>query len=704
MPRKIITAVHGVGDQRRCETIQLVVNQFARYCNAPLGYPLGNLNAMLFPFAGGAPGPGAYLVQSPPFSGPLGFAEVYWAGVPRDLAKDGYTLEDTKKWGATVVERVRAMDVKRPGCRRQKEAKYDLIADVVAELIQTIGVLGTLLYLLNKANLFTFDLDKLLVDYVDDVQVVAEFGTYRGKILDTFHSAMKAVHDGDPEAEIYIVAHSEGTVIAFVGILQAISRLPEQEKRDGKNAACAWVNQLRGLMTIGSPLNKHVLLWPELFNKLESPPSAPPGQPIHWVNYYDYGDPIGFELGATRKWMSEEPHKWTPFFRFDENADDIGFTRYLFPGKAHIDYWEDKGVFGHFIENVVKLPSAINQSTAEQIYKRPGSGLWPRLVSPTLPYLWAAILLFTGVFLLYKAVVGYTLPFTEPAWNVFRNVAAIGLLLTGVTAAVRIPRLTNTRPWWLAGYTLLIAGIVLFPFIMSPSAKFRLGSVFLIGKEWGVGNWLIAPLNYLATPLGRLGVRGPTLGVLFIALITTIFICALSRLFPRWGLYPLIWLGAAVVFGVVAMRMFDESAHKKFATARTALADLLPANRLDEASADLVERYVSSGAEDFNDFLTTASSSLLREDHYKDDAKQVKATKEKIQVEPPAPTAKESSDAGSAARPVWPVILAGAVFLYMWALAAHVFDLVVVWQHYIRSSAILDRLYEVRGFAPRETP
>jgi hypothetical protein len=713
MPNKIIVAIHGVGDQRRCETIQLVVRQFAQYCAAPLGFPLGGLNAELFPLPGGAAGPGAYLVKSPPFSGPLGFAEVYWAGIPRDLAKDGYILEDVKQWGATVVERVRAIDEKVHGCRPGTDAKYGLAADVIDELIQTIGVLGVLLYLLGKANLFTFDLNKILVDYVDDVQVVAEFGNYRGEILKTFHAAMKAVYDGDPNAEIYIVAHSEGTVVAFLGILEAISRLPGEEA--GKPAASPWVKQLRGLMTIGSPLNKHVLLWPELFDKL-TPPTRQTTRPIHWVNYYDYGDPIGFELEATRRWMDEKEHHWRPFFEFDPNKDDVGFTRYLFPGKAHIDYWQDKDVFGHFIEHVVQLPPRLPPAagaapaaggTKPKSFERPVSTLTAQIFSPTLPYLWAAILLFIGVFLMYKAVVGYTLPFKEPPWSIFRNVFAIGLLLIGVTAAVRIPRLTNVWQWRTAGVLLFFAGVILFPFILTPGAKYRLGFIFLIGKEAGFGDGLIAVLNQFAAYLPWLGVRGPTFGILALALFTTLIIYLLSRMFPRWGVTPLILGGGAVVLGVAGMRMFDTNAREKFMAARAALAGRLPEERLDEASADLLERYVSAGshAGDFDHFLEAERSNLLKEGHYKEDAERTAAATAKAKERAPsAPAKEESAGAASDTRPVWPVILAGAIFLYLWWLAAHVFDLIVVWQHYIRSSAILDRLNKARGLPPRSTP
>ena len=49
-------------------------------------------------------------------------------------------------------------------------------------------------------------------------------------------------------------------------------------------------------MTIGSPLNKHVRFWPELFDRYKSKKADQAILPIPWKNYYDFGDPIGFNL------------------------------------------------------------------------------------------------------------------------------------------------------------------------------------------------------------------------------------------------------------------------------------------------------------------------------------------------------------------------------------------------------------------------
>ena len=121
--RKILVAVHGIGDQIRCETIQAVAYQLCRYCGQPADIPLGRFNAgvgfntgkVTAPGAG-APGLSAFLVKSPPdpkLPEGIGFAEIYWADIPRGPAADRYTLEETKRWARTVVERVRTQDWER---------------------------------------------------------------------------------------------------------------------------------------------------------------------------------------------------------------------------------------------------------------------------------------------------------------------------------------------------------------------------------------------------------------------------------------------------------------------------------------------------------------------------------------------------------------------------------------------------------------
>jgi hypothetical protein len=45
--------------------------------------------------------------------------------------------------------------------------------------------------------------------------------------------------------------------------------------------------------------------------------------------------------------------------------------------------------------------------------------------------------------------------------------------------------------------------------------------------------------------------------------------------------------------------------------------------------------------------------------------------------------------------PTWPLVVATAAFLYLWVLAALLFDLIVVWHVYIRSSLINEKIREI---------
>jgi hypothetical protein len=84
-------------------------------------------------------------------------------------------------------------------------------------------------------------------------------------------------------------------------------------------------------MTIGSPIEVHHLLWPELWQDLrphESLKRTPLGIP--WHNYYDYGDPIAYALDSTKAWMHTQG--------FDRHLllAEKGFGRSYLPGKASL--------------------------------------------------------------------------------------------------------------------------------------------------------------------------------------------------------------------------------------------------------------------------------------------------------------------------------------------------------------------------------
>ncbi len=518
--KKVVVAVHGVGSQVRYATIQAVVAQFCRYYHSPPAIPLGSFHNAQATFAFSPPLPAPQLES-------LAFAEVYWARVPQDAVSDHDTLEEARKWTMTLVERLRLRYAPGPPANRQARAKrrdFELLRQVLSEMIQTVTVLERLCFIADRAGLFTFDLRRLLDDYLGDVQVVAEFGDSRRKILDAFSKVLCDAHAQYPGAELHIVAHSEGTVVTLLGLLEAF-RAAEPP---------AWTRSVRGLMTIGSPIDKHLTLWPELF--AGGPPTPQPGiEPIEWCNYYDRGDPIGFELDAARCWIAD--HGWSGVFGFRPDRD-IGFIRYPFPGKAHVDYWEDEAVFRHFIAHVVKPeaartgkpPLAGRKAAVVRGVPVPGDDLIYKWSSTLLPYLLVFAMLFLAAYFPFKAISAYTSPHPVPGSEIGTaaialDVAGSALLLFGMTIAARLPQLTRAWTW-------------------------RLCAVVVYGVLAGIASLLLPATGGVdprLPPLNAWGLGFPSIVVVIASLL-------FSWLRPGWGFKPLLALGGGMLFTIAMHR------------------------------------------------------------------------------------------------------------------------------------------------------
>jgi hypothetical protein len=550
---KVIVAVHGVGEQLRCEAEQAVAARFALDMNPALPLmPLGHFHV------GRAGDVGVSALIGPPRDWDsddrrnIHFAEVYWANVPRDIVKQADTLEEAKAWGRTVVSRARALhDTYVRG--DLDPGDFELAAGAVDEIVETVGVLENLLAVLAKAGIFKFDLAPLLRNYVGDVQVVADFALYRDAIVSSFQQVLDkvdeamtvmahelaarhaAVHRWDADRtrqweaqvglEIHVVAHSEGTVVSFLGLLKALSGVAVADPTIANATApgLGWVRHVRGFMTFGSPIDKHLVLWPEIWKDLRHI-RAPGGIAIEWRNYYDHGDPIGFELDTARQWMQDND---IDAFRFGP-GDDVGFARYLLPGKAHIDYWKDKDVFRHFIDDVV-----IRRSKSP-----PPSSKWlPTLLGAPLAYTLTITFHAAAVYLLYKAVASWQVKDHATTLATVVNVLVLTCLLGGVTFAARLPRLVNRRRWiWL------------------PTAVvgFLVGAAPLWMAVQGVRPPPIVALDELMGSFG-LARRGD-LAMLLVALITASSGWWAART-PRHGRRWLVSLGSTAVASLVLLVM-----------------------------------------------------------------------------------------------------------------------------------------------------
>jgi len=617
---KVIVAVHGVGDQVMSETVQKVINRFCRYHGETMGVPLGkikNLSVLKNPYDrkcdceksdseksdSEQTNSSEYLCK--PFKmsdlgydgelGKLSFVEVHWADLARAVDESRFLLEETKSWSKTIVERLP---------KRYKEAEqftpkeFDALRLLLREMLETLRTLENLFKVTALAGLFKFDLGVVLNSYLGDVQIVTEFDDVREKILDRFRNIMENL---PKDFDIYIVAHSEGTVVTLLSLLEAMSS-PE---------AHGWLNQVRGLMTIGSPLDKHLLLWRELFEPNGKPLTQEwkPSSQIEWRNYYDNGDPIGFELEGLRHWLYE--NKWTAFnFKGTEDLNeteenkaekslygrcrdhvkkkwapsihDFGFTRYYFPGKAHNDYWGDNQVFGHFIQTVVyqkeletddankkdkfmpkeagfgKKPSGSESSNLKKnnpdYSNPPSTKRLALLTSYCAPYLMLMALMFIGVYVLYKAVKGplagedvstlgqlIKISQRESAFDILKSVFGISSLLAGMTFLARIPRLTIAWHWRLFGAPICFAMGALGYFVTMQADRDFLGaSLYQALYTIGAG----IGVRLLQNPI-----IGATWGMIVVALIVVLLSWLAEKLFPKWGLRTL------VIFGGVAMAM-----------------------------------------------------------------------------------------------------------------------------------------------------
>lgn len=608
--KKLIVAVHGIGDQFQFATIQTVANRFCSFASVPEALPLGRFYDETI----GQPPQVAYMSQivlDKISSDAVGFVEVYWADIPRIPENEGYTLEESKKWGKTVIDRLRPQSKADPKTLSPND--LEMAKGLLEEMLDTLTVLDRLMLIADKAGLFKFDLQKILIKYLGDVQLVADFKKYRDKILHRFFEVMNYLANFAPQAEIYIVAHSEGTVVAFLSLLEAIrNHVPvDAGEATSHNPAltCEWVKQVRGMMTIGSPIDKHLVLWRHLWTDFEtsSHPIHPPHK-IRWRNYYDYGDPIGFELNVARKWLCD--HSYQDIFEFPESHDH-GFGRYWFPGQAHNDYWEDSEVFSHFIETVVKAPplkttektdmcspAPPRRSRKDQKSAPPGNKPVQQAFCNSFPYLLVVGLIFLGIYFVHKAVNEYA-DVEESTGGILRNVAGMTSIIFGLTIVAQVPRLTRDWLRRLIAVAMFALSVYGYAKITCPEVRNRLGC------------FLFTQFPFLQSPTGA---------VIVLASVIAAVVFLVGTRWPRGGLRILLGLGVIGLIFTVSISFQPNS------------PCALP-------------------------------------------------------IPPPEPCCHSKT--------LWPMFLATAGFLYLWWLAALIFDMAVVWHYYIRNSQTSQRLREL---------
>lgn len=686
----IVVVVHGIGSQLRYSTVRSVATRFAvsksmtKGCEHPpvAPQPLGYFHSDVRDLTSVRLVDDEAVLQGAGLAG-IGVAEVFWADIPERADQEGNTLEETKAWARTVVARAQALYVraKTKGERALVPPDFHLAAEVLEEIIDTVYVMENLSFIAEKAGVFKFDLRETLEDYLGDVQIVAEFREYRTEIVGRFRKAMNDIFEHhvkmNPQVRLHIVAHSEGTVVSFLGLLEALSGQWTKEfgvegeivsGSEGRGQQIPeWVKHVHGYMTIGSPIDKHLLLWPRLWENFEpsfANSTLPAGQ-IRWRNYYDFGDPVGFKLDTAREWLDQKKADVFQFCGCPKCRHDIGFARYLFPGKAHNDYWEDADVFEHFIGNVVRReatpvpPPATKRDIA-----------W---VSPTFPYLLSFLILNAGVFVLYKTVTEFVHPERAPLEEIFlvqqlglssergisgfqllQHTLGISMLIAGTTAFARLPRLAAGLDWIVAGFGMFLIGCAAYVGVVAETSRQDIGAMFDV-------TWL--------SP------NGPTLGLLALAFVVGLGALLLARTgktrgeerrqwILRRGMRPLLLSGAIAISAIVGSQLFPGLFGSRISLADDEVKILTPAQVEVIRDARLTRAQVDQ---------------LLVPDENRSRRLATLGQVESLLTNPP---------------PVWPVVLATAAFLYLWWLGALIFDLAFVWQRYVRAGASNARLRE----------
>jgi hypothetical protein len=183
----------------------------------------------------------------------------------------------------------------------------------------------------------------ILRDFLGDVQMYAEVDPIHDDVNGVFNAALEDIaitRDRIPatafaSSDIYVVAHSEGTVVSWKSLMLAARSRP------------AWLDEVKGFVTLGSPIDKHYLFWGDQ----NFPKDIPMEQErkIPWWNFWDYSDPVGHSLEGIFGAEAEN----NQFKR----VYDAGFARYPLPGVAHVGYWRDANIYHRIIKEVMRIPA-----------------------------------------------------------------------------------------------------------------------------------------------------------------------------------------------------------------------------------------------------------------------------------------------------------------------------------------------------------
>lgn len=135
-----------------------------------------------------------------------------------------------------------------------------------------------------------------------------------------------------------------------------------------------WRDHVKHFITLGSPIDKFVVLWHHNYRHMGPNYSAKDAWSEGWLddtithriihyNVCDEQDPVGHHLDVARHCAA-----YNNVFRTDLPVAyrDVVFRRYAVPGLAHVQYWKDQELFDRLIREVIDerpAPQAVQVSS-----------------------------------------------------------------------------------------------------------------------------------------------------------------------------------------------------------------------------------------------------------------------------------------------------------------------------------------------------
>jgi hypothetical protein len=234
-------------------------------------------------------------------------------------------------------------------------ARQPFVAEMLARLNVTVAldiklVAGLLLSLLGLLGI-----GKTINDYLGDVLAWATYqetdakNRARNAVLDEALRVMKHVLDDDDCTRVVLVAHSLGTTIAHDALL-AMTRRNTAKNPNARMSAVFKLQKIEHFVTMGSPIDKieyffesfvsashrYKRVIEDLRGDIGTPPFTDNRKAyIHWINFWDAGDPISGAL--------QSPASATEFENHVDNIE-VASLRFPSPGASHSAYFDHRRV------------------------------------------------------------------------------------------------------------------------------------------------------------------------------------------------------------------------------------------------------------------------------------------------------------------------------------------------------------------------